>query len=235
MVSSPKRKLSELTVETPTPSTSTSTPSLLSYDAHRKSNVTLDGRTLRAKTCIPADTTVLEIPFASLINSSQPKDYASSVSTLRKTSSKLITDDDLAMCLNLLDLMSASPPSPYIACLPPASAFLETLPIHFSDAQLASTLKGSNVLLSSIASLKAEASCAFSEVITELRPSSTLPAFLHAWSVVSSRSFSVSDPTTTASTKALVPLLDMCDHSRPRACSYFMSPPPQAAAVAAVA
>ena len=61
--------------------------------------------------------------------------------------------------------------------------------------------------------------------LSTLKMNPNLPSsqFLHAWCVISSRSFSVEDAQNNTSTSALLPLVDMCNHKRPRVCSYKRS------------
>ncbi|GMI05807.1 hypothetical protein TrLO_g353 [Triparma laevis f. longispina] len=209
---------------------SSSFDDLLAYAEPFAPSVTISNppnRCLIANTPATANEPFLSIPFSKLITPDTPLAFLSQVNSLRPPQTQttththqLITNSDLAIILNLLSLPQTHA---YKKLLPSQSEFDAILPVTWSSSTLSSNLKGSSALISEIESLKSSLSSLFSSVISKLSsPTTTFTDFLHAYCCISSRSFSIKDAAdpNAPPTPALLPLIDMCNHKRPRVCSY---------------
>ncbi|GMH85213.1 hypothetical protein TrST_g10919 [Triparma strigata] len=187
-------------------------------------------RCLISNYSVAKNETAFSIPFRKLITPESPHNFLEEVDKIYPDKNKnnktqpspdnLINNTDVALCLNLMALPVAHP---YKSILPSQSLFSSCLPVCWESKVLAPLLKGSAVLISEIETIKATLRTLFDCVVSKISPSSSFPDFLNAWCVVSSRSFSVQDMSSGISVSALLPLVDMCNHSRPRVCSYKKS------------
>ena len=129
---------------------------------------------------------------------------------------------DVGLAWQLLELRKADSSNPYIRALPEMSFFKTFMPICWSEPEC--FLRGSAAFLESVSVLREELRRAFQhcESHASWDESISFDDFLWAWCVISSRSFKVSTTDGSRSVEGCIPVMDFCNHRRPRDCSYHL-------------
>jgi hypothetical protein len=145
-------------------------------------------------------------------------------SNFSSSSQQLMTCADIALAIHFCN-EHANPESKYqsyFKTLPEFHYFKESSPICWTEEEIDTNFGPSVISKKRVRSSKKQLADIHSKIVSEVEASPSFDSFLYAWTIISSRSFTVSSTDGSFEVEGLIPLMDMSNHKRPRDTTFFL-------------